>query len=110
MRTLYYMLMTASEEEETQKKGMVAIVLNIGKHREPPNSAPTRSSRKIAELLSFLPCRFCALHFCVDDPAASTQWISMVMVVLGSSVRARFRIHQGELRECQWLQNTINYP
>jgi hypothetical protein len=98
LRTLYYILMAASEDEKTQKKGMVAIVVNIGKNRAPVSFAP--SGRKIQALLSSLPCRFCALHFCVDDPAAATEWISMVMVVLGSRVRARFRIHKGKLCEC----------
>jgi hypothetical protein len=99
LRTLYYILMAASEDEETQKKGIVGIIVNIGKNRAPRSVAPTRGTWKIAALLSSLPCRFCALHFCVDDPAASSQWISMLMVTLGSRVRARVRIHKGELCE-----------
>jgi hypothetical protein len=92
--------MAASEDEETQKKGMVGIIVNIGKNRVVRSFVPTRGSLKIAALLSSLPCRFCALHFCVDDPAASTKRMTVLMVVLGSRVRARVRIHKGELCEC----------
>jgi hypothetical protein len=99
MRTLYYLLMAASEEEETQKKGIVGIVMNIGKNRAPVLAAPSRSSRKIPALISSLPCRYSALHFCVDEPAASTEWISMMAILGSRGVRARFRIHKGELYE-----------
>jgi hypothetical protein len=101
LRTLYYMLMAASEEEETQKKGIVGIIVNIGAKRAPAavSFAPS-SGRKTPALLRSLPCRLCALHFCVDDLAASTKRISLLMVLLGSRVRARFRIHKGELCEC----------
>jgi hypothetical protein len=91
--------MAASEDEKTQKNGMVAILVNIGKNRATRSFGT--SVRKIAELLSFLPCRFGAVHFCVDDPAASTQLISMAIFVLGSHrVGARVRLHKGEL--CEW--------
>jgi hypothetical protein len=100
MRTLYYMLMAASEEEETQKKGIVGVIVNIGANRAPVAVSFATSGRKTPALLSSLPCRLCALHFCVDDPAASTERISLLMVLLGSRVRARSRIHKGELCEC----------
>jgi hypothetical protein len=99
-KALYYLLIAASEEEETQKKGMVAIIVNIGKNRAPVISEPPRDRKRHA-LISSLPCRFCALHFCVDDPATSTAKISMLMFALGSrGIRARFRMHKGELCEC----------
>jgi hypothetical protein len=109
MKTLYYILMSASEEGETQKKGIVGIIVNVGKNRA-VSFLP--SSRKTPALLSSLPCRLSALHFCVDDATAATQWISMVMVVLGSRVRARFRIHRGKLfvrMLAPVAEHTLNY-
>jgi hypothetical protein len=113
MRTLYYLLMAAGEEEETQQKGIVGIIVNIGKNRAPMLAAPTRSSRKIPALINSLPCRLSALHFCIDDATAATKWISMGMVVLGSRVRARVRIHKGKLFVRMLVpvaEHTLNYP
>jgi hypothetical protein len=46
MSTVCHTLMAASEEEKTQKKGMVGIVVNIGKNRAPVLSRnPSRLSR-----------------------------------------------------------------
>jgi Na+/H+ antiporter NhaC len=87
--------MAAGEEEETQKKGMVAIIVNIGKNRA-VNFA--HSSRRITAMTSWLPCRLSALHFCVDDTASSAV-AAVAMLMLGSRVRARVRKHEGELRE-----------
>jgi hypothetical protein len=99
MRTMYYLLMAASEDEVTQKKGMVAIFVNIGKNRV--LSFVANSSRKIQALTRSLPFRYSAHHSCVDDTSAATTAVAwIVMMVAGARVRARFRKHEGELREC----------
>jgi hypothetical protein len=113
MRTLYYtgIPMSASEEEETQQKGILGIIVNIGKNRA-VSFAPT-SGRKIPALINSLPSRLSALHFCIDDATAATKWISMVMVVLGSRVRARVRIHKGKLFVRMLVpvtEHNLNYP
>jgi hypothetical protein len=96
MRTLYYLLMAANEDEETQKKGMVAVLVNIGKNRV-VNFVP---SGKLPALTRSLPNRWAALHFCVDD-IASSALVAITMLMVGSRARARFRKHEhGELREC----------
>jgi hypothetical protein len=99
--------MSASEEEETQQKGILGIIVNIGKNRA-VSFAPT-SGRKI----NSLPSRLSALHFCIDDATAATKWISMVMVVLGSRVRARVRMHEGKLfvrMLAPAAEHALNYP
>jgi hypothetical protein len=51
--------MAATEDEETQKKGMVAVVVNMGK-REKLHLEAVRMMPAIAQAI---PIRFSALHF-----------------------------------------------
>ena len=96
MKTVFYVVMAASEDEVTQKKGMVSVFINIGKNR-----AVSFVSRgwKIQTLITSLPSRYSAHHFCVDDTSAATS-SAFAAFMVGARVRARFRKHEGELREC----------
>jgi hypothetical protein len=99
MRTVYYLLMAASEDEETQKKGMVSIVVNTQKNRA-VSFAPNGFG-KIPAMARSLPIRQSALHVCVDYASASSSaFAAIVMLIVTSRIRARFRKHVGELREC----------
>jgi hypothetical protein len=107
MRTLYYLLMAEIEDEETQKKGMVAILVNIGKNRIV--KFEKSCARQLSTLTGSLPCRWAALHFCFDDPASSVLG-AIVMLMVESRVRARFREHEGEFREECYLQSSRISP
>jgi hypothetical protein len=97
MRTLYYLLMAANEDEETQKKGMVGIYVNIRKNRV-ENFEP--NAMKIRTLLTrSLPFRWGAFHFCVNDTTSSAHVALGILMLFESRVRARSRKHEGEL--CQ---------
>ena len=89
--------MAANEDEETQKKGMVAVFLRIGKNRA-MDFVPR--GKILPALTRALPFRYSAIHFC-DDDTNSSQMITIPLLVVASHVRARFRIHKGESCECQ---------
>ena len=58
-RVLYYMLLAASEDEETQKQGMVGIVITIG-NKHPFHLEASRSMSTAADAL---PIRWPMVHF-----------------------------------------------
>jgi hypothetical protein len=92
MRALCYLLMAASEDEETQKRGMVGVLVNIGKNRV-VTFGP--SARKIPSLTRSLPFRWAAFHFCVNDAAFFARLAIDMVTLCASHVRARFKKHEG---------------
>jgi hypothetical protein len=92
MRAVYYLLMAASEDEETQKRGIVGILVNIGKNRV-VTFGPI--ARKMPSLTRSLPFRWAAFHFCVNDAAFFARVAIDMVTLCTSHVRARFRKHVG---------------
>jgi hypothetical protein len=92
MRALYYLLMAASEDEETQKRGMVGIFVNIGKNRVATFEG---SARKLLSLTRSLPFRWAAFHFCVNDAAFFSRLAIDMVTLCTSHARARFKKHEG---------------
>jgi hypothetical protein len=99
MRALYYLLMAAtSEDEETQKRGMVGIFVNIGKNRVATFEG---SARKSLLLTRSLPFRWDACHFCVNDAGPSARLAIEIVMLIQSHVRARFKnMKVRKLRKC----------
>jgi hypothetical protein len=69
-RAFFYMIMTALEDEETQKVGIVLL-------------------RKT------LPMRVVGMHYCYDS-FKMRPMMSLAMLVMGATSRLRFRAHYGE--------------
>jgi hypothetical protein len=92
MRALYYLMMAASEDEATQKRGMVGILLNIGKNRVVTFEG---SARKLLSMARSLPIRWAAFHFCVNDAGSCARLAIGIVMLLKSYVRARFKKHEG---------------
>ena len=92
MRVFWYGLMVASEEEESQKRGLVFVQVSVGSRSIPD----VNSIINIAPLTSVLPIRCSAIHCCIDSlPVAQ---ISATMYVLNWHNLARFRYHRGKRR------------
>jgi hypothetical protein len=92
MRALYYLMMAASEDEETQKRGMVGIFVNVGKNRVVTFEG---STRKVPSLTRSLPFRWAAFHFCVNDAAFFARVAIDMVMRCASHLRARFKKHEG---------------
>jgi hypothetical protein len=58
-RVLYYMLMAAVEDEETQKQGMVGIAITIGNKQ----SFQFETARSMCAVAHALPNRWPTVHF-----------------------------------------------
>jgi len=92
MRVLFYFLMTAAAtDEETQKRGTVFILLNMG-----PRAVAFDfiSASKIPPMLGWLPVKLGGLHICYDNPNISLL-LSAFLLAVGSFARVRCRGHLG---------------
>jgi hypothetical protein len=85
--------MAASQDEETQKKGIVGVVVNMGENRR--GSLDLEAAKKVPVLASAIPVRFACVHFCVDNSLAANA-LAMFAVLVGSRERVRFRTHMGK--------------
>jgi hypothetical protein len=80
------------EDEETQRRGVVAIMYFIGQKVAPELDFDFHS--RAPRLFEWLPVRFSAMHLCSDDPRIRA-FKALVLPLLGQHNRARFRIHHG---------------
>jgi len=65
LKACIYMWLMLAEDEESQKRGLVLVVLQMG--FLDLAGASLTVTREIPRLLDWLPIRVCALHFCSDD-------------------------------------------
>jgi hypothetical protein len=79
---LMYLLGLAANEEETQKKGLVVLWLDIGPRRTHfDRSAPGLATT----LLARTPVRFSAVHICVGNSNLSALWSLVCSLIDPSS-------------------------
>ena len=83
--------MAATEDEETQKKGVVAVVVKIGKHLK----YSLESGRMAPSLSAGLPFRLASIHFCLDNYAAAIS-VALAAFLAGNHERLRSRSHMGK--------------
>ena len=91
MRLFWYGNIAVASEEETQKRGVVVLIINIGQRSR--NDA--FAAWKISPLSSALPVRHVGVHFCYDK-SFMTPMVATTMYMVGKYVRARFRSHCGK--------------
>lgn len=83
--------MTALEDEETQKKGIVLLGYNMGAKSVVDRPAVWA----IEKLRKALPMRVVGMHYCYDS-FKMRPMMSLAMLVMGATSRVRFRAHYGE--------------
>jgi hypothetical protein len=107
MRVIYYILMAAVDDEETQKRGVVCVVYNV----EPKSSLANdpRIYLNVYQLLPTLPIRMMGAHYCVQD-ANLRQFMSSIRVAMSREVRLRSRVHHGSHEECIYALMTFGIP
>lgn len=107
MRAVYYILMSALEDEETQKKGIVCVVYNVE-----PRSALSNDPQiylNVYKLLPSLPMKMMGAHYCVQD-AHLRLFMSSIRVAMSREVRLRSRVHHGSHQECLYALLTFGLP
>jgi hypothetical protein len=88
-----YVLSVLAQDEETQRKGCVGILLNMKPFRQPTGAADTLSLANFMGNLS--PVRYVGYHLCIDNPQQSmlAAILSATTHQITRSVRVRF--HSG---------------
>ena len=99
LKACIYMWLMLAEDDENQKRGLVVLVMQMGAFDLVQASLPV--SREFPRVLSWLPLRVCALHFCTDDPFLGGLFR---VAVLGVPVdgRGRHRCHIGTYIEIMY--------
>lgn len=87
IRGLLYMFLALTEDEETQKKGHVAIGYYT--------SLPPEIAIKAIPVLNFCPVRLSAAHFCSNDQAE--RWfLEVAFRAMVRHDRVKRRVHYGK--------------
>lgn len=107
MRVVYYLLMTALEDEDTQERGVVCVVYNV-EPRSPLANDPS-IYLNVYELLPTLPMRMMGAHYCVED-SRLRLFMSSIRVAMPREVRLRSRVHHGSHQECIYTLLTFGVP
>ena len=81
------------EDMETQLRGTVFVMYQIGKFEyDPP---PDLFNGYTTLVMEGSPVRFCGMHYCLENPIMKSI-ARVVLAVMGSEVRARYRFHEGK--------------
>jgi hypothetical protein len=106
MRALFYTMMVASGDEETQKKGMIYIVFNFGPKRV---AHKMTAALKVRTVLWRAPVRLVALH-CVFDSDSLGPMNAALVTAVNKMMKVRSRFHQGTILECSYDLMTFGIP
>ena len=117
IKTLYYMVMSAMEDVNSQRSGSVLLFYGLGPEKS-YNPRKRELFLKAAKLISALPWRLDAVHFCVPSPVKGADsssfiigpFVALVQNAIGKHFRARFRVHCGSHTECQYALMTFGLP
>jgi hypothetical protein len=106
MRLAYYMLMLAFDDEETQIKGIVMLLINCGPRRR---GADFEFVLKAPSVIRMLPLRIAAAHIIFDSDTLGPVNAAILQAITKTS-RVRFRFHQGTALECHYKLMTFGIP
>jgi len=109
-KMLLYLLWAAGDDNETQSKGVVAIIWPVAdvavKHLK--RKELIRETQK--KWIRGLPTRACAFHFCVPDTAFFHTLKTVFTMMLMKRLRSRIKFHVGQMIELQYLVKGYGVP
>ena len=91
LRVVWYICMVLASDEETEKRGVVIVMLNDG------DAGDRKSALKMPVVFGTMPVRFEAAHLCNDSPGSSKVVDSLLKFMAGKVFRVRMRSHFGML-------------
>ena len=99
LKACIYMWLMLAEDEENQKRGLVLVLFQMGSLDVGISSRTM--ARELPRVLSWLPLRVCALHFCTDNDFVAFSFRASVFAA-PADVRARHRCHNGTYTEIRY--------
>lgn len=106
LKRTFYMCMVSNEDEETQRKGRVAVGYLAGQHVE----ERPRNDWQVAKLMNALPVRMSAVHLCHDTPSVWSPIFAVFKYVVTLFMRLRIREHCGTTPDCLLSLQTFGIP
>lgn len=88
---MFWGCMNALRDKETQSKGMLLILYNIGGI----GLLDPKVCAKLPEIISSIPYRFVGFHICYDNPVVHPL-ISLILAAFDKFLTVRCRSHYGE--------------
>jgi hypothetical protein len=107
LKVFIYMLLTLAEDEENQKRGIVCLLMQMGRFN--PMEVNTELAQENPRLMKWIPLRFSAMHLCCDDPAFSLLF-KLGLVGSTPKIRARHRFHIQSHTEIMYSLMTFGTP
>jgi len=108
MRCAWYLTMsTLQDNDEVQRKGLVAVSYAIGMSSTEFCGAMIRESSNM--IIQGLPLLARSAHICLQDHALKPLF-SMLMAAGPPEIRIRLRLHFGSHIECQYHLNSFGIP
>jgi hypothetical protein len=89
-RSFWYIAMSALEDEETQKRGIVFLSYTVG-----TPILQKSSVFQLASIFRVIPLRVVGIHVCVDDPKVQVL-ARLATLMIDPRHRVRFRCHCGK--------------
>mmetsp|Transcript_2901 Transcript_2901/g.6435 ORF Transcript_2901/g.6435 Transcript_2901/m.6435 type:complete len:599 (+) Transcript_2901:346-2142(+) len=105
MKTMWYMLSNCLEDEETQKKGIVAVVYALGRQMDDIDVM-----RRVHWAREGLPKRVVGIHHCMSDDSLKPLFLSVRMYLMNKQLRSRIRPHRGEQNDVMFELQTYGIP
>mmetsp|Transcript_12049 Transcript_12049/g.34535 ORF Transcript_12049/g.34535 Transcript_12049/m.34535 type:complete len:501 (-) Transcript_12049:187-1689(-) len=111
VKILIYVIMAASEDVETQRKGITSIVWPGTKMPEGDNVHNLKFNRIMfmKRVYENLPIRTCSVHFCLRD-TPMTKVLRSIFVLTLSQYMQRLKFHVGETIELQYSVKGFGIP
>lgn len=111
VKIMLYLLLAASEEVETQRKGITSIVIPGIKFSAEKESHTVKLDRLIflKRVCEYLPVRSCSIHMCLPNIPYVHVFRTSVIVFLHSH-RKRMKFHTGEPVEIKYCLQGYGIP
>jgi len=97
--------MTALEDVETQRNGIVMVGYNMGAKRVVDRGL----AFAIQFVMRILPFRIVSIHYCYDDVRFRVM-MTLAMLMMGASRRVRLRAHYGTYKDVLYKLATFGVP
>ena len=100
--------MSALEDEETQRRGVVSVLYNMGDSMDATDDSDLL--KEVPAAMEYLPYKFVSCHMCFENPPRVNAFARMLLGVCGSNYRSRVRLHTGSQTEIQHSLLTYGLP
>jgi len=108
LRVYTYIWLTASNDVESQKKGMIGIALPAGGDVSFSPTMPSKEDIMLQhKFYSACPMRICALHLCFPDSFFYTVCWKLVALTVGEKNKRRLKFNMGTVIELKY--NLMSY-